>query len=136
MKIERQELGLGVYQAWLFDGQVILHGVTGYSRETTDHFIASMKVILEGWEQQKPYYAIVDLTEAAFTIYAQAKMRLFFQAMPRHLDGLVVPVLPDTIVGQLLRVFAQRFAPRQLPQHFTNQLEDALRLFEERLTRI
>ena len=126
-----------VRRYWLFEKQVVVYEVTGFTRPIVDEWYDTVSSTLQTWPpENQMMIAIHDLRAASLTPYTRHKSQQLAQEN-NHLFGYSVIVIPNTLYtlfGNFMQIFLNTVLSRTQPKitrHICTSMEDAVAYVEK-----
>jgi hypothetical protein len=89
------------------------------ARDKVDAWSKTILELVANWERDKPYLAVYDVSKSSLTPYTRKKSEEVAQEslrlLGKNVEAAYALVLPKTVLGNIMRLFAQRDLARRYP---------------------
>lgn len=109
--IDSVELASGLTRHTLDHGSIVVYTFRNNRRATIDAWANRVINTSETWPDDRPYLILYDLSRTFLSPYFRKRAN-DVNTIPRpEIFGAYAVVLPDSVVGQLIRLFVKRDLP-------------------------
>lgn len=134
-RVEEQWVTENVLRYWLYDKRVVVYEPQGFDRQTTDEWYNTVSETLANWDKDKPMIAVHDMRKATLTPYTRHRASQLTKEN-KHLHGHSIIVIPDTLIGNFMKIFLNTVLSRVQPniqRHMFFTMEDVYSLLDQML---
>jgi hypothetical protein len=130
---QRLELAPKAWVEVLWEGQLHLFTLQTGERRALEAYFGHAKQLMHTWQNERPLLVCHDFSQASISPYSQQWVKAIFQSYPPSLLCYSANILPANVLGQFMRLFADRNRPKipKLQMIYVNDKAKALAWLEK-----